>query len=182
MFEVLVSFSLQCQCVFPCCPVKGVVLAFFCPSIFFVSLAGGGRFFELLSGTSVPHHRPLTAEKPLVTASQPAPPQCASCKGAFKGGRRGCQRRVLGHGNPLTFLSGKCCTFQGFALRDTLRDALRDALPDPFAPFFTGCLPGTTCKPSLRDVIFKGGSLGKEAICLIFWVCLAPAQLFERVD
>ena len=135
------------------------------------------RSFKLLSGTSVLHHPPLTAGKPLVTASQPAPPQCASCKGAFKGGHHGCQSRVLDHGNPLTFLSGTCCKFQGFALQDTLRDALRDALQDPFAPVFTGCLPGTTCKPSLRDAIFKGGSLGKEVICLIFWVCLVPAQL-----
>ena len=148
---------------------------------FFCLIAWRRRFFELLSGTSVPHHRPLTAGKPLVIASQPAPPQCASCKGAFKGGRHGCQRKVLGNGNPLTFLSGTCCKFQGFALRDTLRDALRDALRDPFAPFFTGCLPGTICKPSLRDAIFKGGRLGKEAICLIFWVCLVPAQLLEMV-
>ena len=28
--------------------------------------------------------------------------------------------------------------------------------------FFAGCLPGTTCKPSLWDAILKGGSLGKR--------------------
>ena len=166
---------------FPLLSCKGGCFGLFLSFNSFCLIGWRRRFFELLSGTSVPHHRPLTAGKPLVIASQPAPPQCASCKGAFKGGRHGCQRRVLGHGNPLTFLWGKCCKFQGFALRDTLRDALRDALRDPLAPFFTGCVPGTTCKPSLRDAIFKGGRLGKEAICLIFWVCLAPAQLLEMV-
>ena len=125
------------------CNLRGLQVSVFSPAVLqrgpfwpcfvlhFFCLIGWWRcFFELLSGTSVPHHPPLTAGKPLVTASQPAAPQCASCKGAFKGGRHGCQRRVLGHGNPLTFLSGKCCKFQGFALRDTLRDA---------------CLTGSLC-------------------------------------
>ena len=37
--------------------------------------------------------------------------------------------------------------------------------------------PDTTGSENKGDAIFKGGSLGKEAICLIFWVCLVPAQL-----
>ena len=179
--DQLVAACSNSSVCFPLLSCKGGCFGLVFVLHFFCLIAWRRRFFELLSGASVPHHRPLTAGKPLVIASQPAPPQCASCKGAFKGGRHGCQRKVLGHGNPLTFLSGKCCKFQGFALRDTLRDALRVALRDPFAPFFTGCLPGTTCKPSLRDAIFKGGKLGKEAICLIFWVCLVPAQLPEMV-
>ena len=94
---------------FPLLSCKGGHIGLFLSFNLFCLIGWWHRFFELLSGTSVPHHPPLTAGKPLVTASQPAPPQCASCKGAFKGGRHGCQRRFLGHGNPLTFLSGKCC-------------------------------------------------------------------------
>ena len=40
----IVSENSFIQCSFPCCPVKGAVLAFFFPSIFFVSLAGGAAY------------------------------------------------------------------------------------------------------------------------------------------
>ena len=33
-----------------------------------------------------------------------------------------------------------------------------DTLRDPFAPFLTGCLAGTTCKPTFQDAIFKVGA------------------------
>ena len=112
----------------------------FCPSIFFSHWLVA-PLFELLSVTSVPHHPLLTAGKISSHSEPQAPPQSASCKGASRAFKRechGCQRRVLGHGNLLTFLTGKCCKFQGLALRDSLWDALRD----PFAPFFKGCLLG----------------------------------------
>ena len=51
------------QCAFPCCPVKGAVLAFFFVLQFFCLIAWRRRFFELLSSTSVPHHRPLTSRE-----------------------------------------------------------------------------------------------------------------------
>ena len=53
----------ECQCAFPCCPVKGAVLAFFLSFNFFCLIAWRRRFFELLSSTSVPHHRPLTSRE-----------------------------------------------------------------------------------------------------------------------
>ena len=133
--------ALRCQPItsvcFPLLTCKGATLAFFFCNYF--CLTGRWcRFFELLSS-------PDSRETP--SHSKPTSHKVRPVKVPLKGGRHGCQRRHLGHGNPLTFLSGKCCKFQGLALRDTLRDALRDALHDPFAPFFTGCLLGPPVNP-----------------------------------
>ena len=49
--------------------------------------------------TRVPYQPPPPTGKSLLTVSQGAPQQSALCKGAFKGGCHGCQRRFVGHGD-----------------------------------------------------------------------------------
>ena len=127
------------------------------PSILFVSLAGGAAF----SNCYLVQACLTTVPWPLVIASQPAPPQCASCKGALKGGRHGCSAansRVSLSGTPYGMPYG---TPYGIPWRHSLRDAFREVAA------------GTTCKPSLRDAIFKGGRLSEPQ--KTHWVrCLKP--------
>ena len=127
MSDVLTALDLEAVSVyFPLLSCKGGCFGLFMSFNSFCLIGWRRCFFELLSGTSVPHHRPLTAGKPLVIASQPAPPECASCKGAFKGGRHGCQRRVFRPWESLNFPVGQVLQIPGFR----------------FTGHLTGCLTG----------------------------------------